>query len=154
MGAYSREKRLQLAKERGILVDPEDEWLLEEYTWHLFTGYATTNVPTEHGYRRAFLHHCIVGQPIWEGEEIDHKNRVRSDDRRQNLRYVTKSRQAMNTDRAPGASGARNVYIDRGRYQVTIWRDGYEYYLGRFGTLDEAVATRDEWLYHHKEYVS
>jgi hypothetical protein len=32
---YSAEKREELARSRGIIVDPEDEWLLRHYTWSI-----------------------------------------------------------------------------------------------------------------------
>ena len=144
-----------------ILVDDEDAWLLEEYTWHLSnTGYAATNVVLQYGgseeriRKYTLLHHCIMGQPIWEGEEIDHINRVRHDNRRCNLRYVSTSMNRGNTSREPGVSGHRNIYHQGGRFSVRIRRNGVLHLLGEYDTLDEAVASRNEWLDHNKEYVS
>jgi hypothetical protein len=46
----------------------------------------------------------------------------------------------------------RNIYLrEDGMYYVRVVRLGVEYYLGRFNNLDEAAATRDEWLDQHKE---
>lgn len=151
---HTVEERLQQAQEQGILVDEQDVWLLADYTWHVSSdGYAATNVVIEYGgegtRRRKYtlLHHCIVGQPVQPWEEIDHINFNRLDDRRNNLRYVTKSEQNINTSRATGASGARNISLVGDRYAVLIRRDGVRHYLGTYDTLDEAVATREEWLY-------
>jgi hypothetical protein len=135
-----------------ILVDPEDRWLLDEYSWSISSdGYAITNVYA--GYykqRTVLMHHCIVGQPIWEGEEIDHINRVRLDNRRCNLRYVDGSTQALNRTHKPGVLGAKNIYeTAEGKYRVRIKRHQVDYYLGQFDTLDEAVAERDMWLWHN-----
>jgi len=153
---YTREEKYQLAIARGILVDPEDEWLLEEYTWHLGPyGHPMTNLPRDEQGRRSsgvFLHHMIMGYPIWEGEEIDHINRNPQDNRRYNLRYASVSQNRINSNRVIGV--ARNVYIREGRYVVRIRRNLVEHYLGAFDTLDEAVAERDEWIYQHEEYVS
>jgi hypothetical protein len=155
MTEYTQEERIALAAARGILVDPQDRWLLEEYTWHVDGGYVATNVPVPPYQMRARLHHCIMGQPIWEGDEIDHKNRNTLDNRRSNLRYATVSENRVNTSREVGKSTARNVYLrPDGKFRVQISRNGIRYCLGDFGTLDEAVAERDEWLYQHKEYVS
>jgi hypothetical protein len=155
MPYFTPEIRRQKAHDLGILVDPEDEWLLEEYSWHLANGYAVTSLRTEYGKRNVFLHHCIMGQPIWEGDEIDHINRIRYDDRRGNLRYTTKAQNATNSNRGFGECGVRNVYFCHGgRYQVSVRKAGTLHYLGSFSTLDEAVATRDEWLYNYdKESV-
>lgn len=140
-----------------ILVDPQDEWLLEEYTWHVNNaGYACTNVVLEYGgegvRRRKYtlLHHCIMGQPIRKGEEIDHINNNRIDDRRCNLRYVSKTQQNINTTRAPGPSGERNIYeTGYGTYRVKIRRNGILHDLGILDTMDEALAERDQWLDQH-----
>jgi hypothetical protein len=151
--SHSVQRRTHHNRKTLILVDPEDEWLLEEYTWHISSdGYPVTNVVLQYGSegerirKYTLLHHCIMGQPIWEGEEIDHKNRIRHDCQRQNLQYITKSGNQINTSRAPGNTGMRNIYYDRGKYKVSIRRDGELHYLGMFDTLDEAVAERDEWL--------
>lgn len=153
---YTREEKKQLARDRRILVDPEDEWLLEEYTWHLGPyGHPLVNLPRdEDGTRLAgvFLHHMIMGYPILEGEEIDHINRNPQDNRRHNLRYASMSQNRINSNRAIGV--ARNVYIRKGKYAVRIRRDLIEHYLGAFDTLDEAIAERDEWIYQHEECVS
>ena len=149
--AYTQEERLQIAKDRGILVDQEDEWLLAAYTWGINRGYAMTRFPVvQEGriiFRHAYLHHCIVGQPIWGDDEIDHKDRNKLNDRRYNLRYVTKSQQQVNTSLLPGASGVRNVYTQPdGKFQVAIKREGVLNYLGQFDALDQAIAERDKWI--------
>lgn len=156
---YTREERKRLAKERGILVDPIDEWLLEEYTWHImwdgYNAYVKTMLPVSmtHGKRMAVaLHHCIMGQPIWDNDEIDHIDRNAEDNRRSNLRYATKSENRINTSREMTETGTRNVYLREDcKYHVHIKRDGQQNYLGCFVTLEEAVAERDEWLHQRGE---
>lgn len=142
-----------------IQVDQQDQWLLKEYTWSINgDGYPYTNVVVKYGgegvrvRRRAFLHHCIMGQPIWEGDEIDHRNRKPEDARRSNLRYVSRSVNRQNTSRAPGISGERNIYEkDDGRYHVRIRRDKIEYYLGAYTTMEEAITVRDNWNGVHSQ---
>lgn len=152
--AYSVERRLQLAKERGILVDPQDHWLLEEYTWTINEdGYPHTRLPISRV--RVFLHHAIMGYPIWEGDEIDHRDRCPVNNQRYNLRYTSRSGQMLNRSWRLGETGARNITLrSNGKYRVLLYRDKTQVYLGQFDTLDEAVAERDEWLDQHKEYVS
>lgn len=98
-GPLSAEDRLEQALSFGILVDPEDAWILSAYTWRLDKdGYAVSAVRIGDTDRwlQVKLHHCIIGQPIWQGIEPDHVNRVRLDNRRANLRWVTKREQALN----------------------------------------------------------
>jgi hypothetical protein len=96
----SAEARLQQALAFGIQVDPEDAWILSAYTWRLDKdGYAVTAVRISMDTDRWLqvkLHHCIIGQPIYDHIEPDHINRVRLDNRRANLRWVTKREQALN----------------------------------------------------------
>lgn len=143
---YTREEKRQIAVERGIVVDPEDMWLLEEYTWHIGSNdYPKTNLPDG---KYAFLHHAIVGYPVFSGEEVDHINRNPRDNRRSNLRYVSHAINVMNTARAPGPSNHRNIYLKEGRYNVRIRRNTVEHHIGRFDTVEEAVTARDAWLQH------
>jgi HNH endonuclease len=148
---YTREQKRQRAIKRGILVDPQDEWLLEEYTWYLrwdgYNTYAVTSLPRdERGNKQLVaLHHMILGQPIWEGVEIDHINHNAADNRRDNLRYATRSQNRINAERASDRTGMRNIDINRGGYRVRFRRDNQEHYVGTFATLSEAMAARDEW---------
>lgn len=130
-----------------ILVDPEDQWLLEEYTWHLNQdGYPRSILP-EPDRQMIFLHHCIIGYPIWEGEEVDHIDRNKLNNRRSNLRITDHYVQTLNRDFPVGETGARNITRrSNGKYRVQLYRNNVPIYLGQFDTLEEAVAERDQWL--------
>lgn len=146
---YTREEKRQRALDLGILVDEQDMWLLEEYTWRVADkGYIRTNLP---GGGSARLHNAIMGCPIWQDDVVDHKNRTPSDNRRENLRWLTGAASMLNREYPMSASGARGVYLMGKKYQVQIRRNGVLHLLGGFDTLDEAVAERDEWLEQHKE---
>lgn len=67
-----------------------------------------------HGYfavrlngRPRYLHHIVC--PRADGQEIDHMNRDRSDNRRANLRLVSHSANLLNSVRTPGSSGFRGA---------------------------------------------
>lgn len=138
---------LEENKARGIIVDPEDEWLLEEQLWTVAEhGYAVRGMKFGERWVPTYLHHYIVGQPIWL--EVDHENRNRLDNRRSNLKYKTHQQNLLNHGQALGMTGIRHTtQLPNGQYMVQIKRHGIRHYLGCFATLDEAVATRDEWLY-------
>jgi hypothetical protein len=148
---FTTEERRQRAHDLGILVDQQDEWLLETYTWHLNEdGYPRTRIPGTN--TLVFLHHCIVGYPIWEGQEIDHENRSRLNNHRYNLRYVDHFVQTLNRDFPTGETGERNITLrSTGMYKVQLYRYKQWIYLGQFSTLAEAVTVRDEWIDNNKE---
>lgn len=122
-----------------VIIDEEDAWLLEEYKWHVNEGgYARTS--SEH--MRCYLHHAIVGCPIWHGEQVDHINRIRLDDRRSNLRIVTMEEQRLNSAIVLNAT---NITMNKGYYQVQIVRNGKRY-TSYHKTMEEAIADRDRYL--------
>lgn len=143
---YSAQDRLRIALERGIIVDEQDRWLLEAYTWSLnHDGYAVTRTPGAN--TPTYLHHCIVGYPIREGEEIDHEDRNRINNSRRNLRNVNRSKQMLNREQATGETGERNISLRHtGKYKVSVYRQKQQVYLGQYDTLKKAVDIRNAWL--------
>ena len=85
--------------------------------------------------------------------QIDHINRVRSDDRLENLRWVTARENVRNsggfTEEMNGISRSEknNTYI------VRLNIDGTEKYFGSRKTLDEAKSLRDGVLAGEIEYT-
>ena len=150
VGGYTEEQRLQLARDRGIIVDPEDEWLLREYQWHITShGYVGMRLHKHLSDRRVFvyLHHAIMGCPIWDREDIDHINRQPINNSRSNLRWTTHAQNLTNNDQPPGITGVRGVTpLPHGRYMAQVKRNGQHYYLGTFDTIEEASSARQAWL--------
>lgn len=77
----------------------------------------------------------------WPPDTIDHINGHRSDNAIRNLRLATlvqnsQNRRASKTSR----SGVRGVRFKKNRWEVSIQVNGIRKYVGRFQTLNEAVA--------------
>ena len=84
--------------------------------------------------------------------QIDHRNRIRSADRWDNLRDVDNAKNAQNrgkrsdnTSGHPGVSFKKNL----GKWQAEITVFGDRKYLGVFPTQEEAVAARHEAEQHY-----
>lgn len=86
----------------------------------------------------------VTGQ--WPEREIDHRNRVRNDNRFANLREATRKQNAENLAPLTSAntSGSRgvNFYHRTGRWRAFIGHHGKRIHLGFFATSEEAVAAR------------
>lgn len=86
--------------------------------------------------RLAFLY--MTG--AWPKDEMDHINRIQSDDRWENLREANRSLNTLNRDFAH--SEWRCIAMHFNKYKVTVGRT----YLGLFDTFEEAQKVRDEAL--------
>jgi len=78
--------------------------------------------------------------------QIDHINRNRSDDRLENLRWVTASENCRNRDGCDEDMVGIRWYPKNQTYMVRIMRDGIEHYVGCRKTLDDAKQLRSEAL--------
>jgi hypothetical protein len=106
-------------------------------------GYVGFNQHENGSHRAVLLHHLVLpGSP---GMDRDHINRDKLDNRRENLRLVSRSINIMNAGpRRDNTSGIRGVSWNesRKRWRAAIQIDGKQVHLGRFKTLDEAAAAR------------
>lgn len=117
--------------------------------------------PHKHGYLtivvqgRTYLAHRAVWALMtgkWPVETVDLKNGIRDDIRWDNLREATPVQQQFNhpvrKDNKLGVAGVR--LADNGSYEAAMYIDGKNTYLGRFKTLEEAVAARQNAEKHHR----
>ena len=79
----------------------------------------------------------------WPDYSLDHANRVKTDNRISNLRYITPSQQNQNTNLHPNnTSGYRGVFLDKssGKWRSRIRVNNKKYSLGSYLTPEEAYA--------------
>ena len=84
---------------------------------------------------------------IPDNAEVDHINHVRTDNRLDNLRFVTKSGNRRNQSvGSKSTTGVIGVYFNKRlqKYAAQIKVDGVVHYLGLHDTLEEAAAARAE----------
>lgn len=75
----------------------------------------------------------------WPTLEIDHANRVRSDNRIENLRLATKAQNRINCPKQ-GKHRFKGVSFAKGRWLARIKVNGANRHLGSFKTEEEAAA--------------
>jgi hypothetical protein len=102
-------------------------------------------------YPRVYIHRLVAEAFIPNPENkrvVDHINRIRHDNRVENLRWVTYSENKVNTDLYKcNKLGYKNITAHRhGGFDVQIKRDGVLVYRKSFPTLDDAIMERDLFL--------
>lgn len=125
-----------------IILDPEDQHLLDEYS---FTDngkkYVKTFLKIDGIKKKIFLHHFILS--VKKGFEVDHINRNPLDNRRCNLRYVTTSQNQMNKKmQTNNTSGFRGVSWNKyhKKWQAMIKINKKHIHIGFYKKIDDAAT--------------
>ncbi len=127
-------------------------------TWNIgrrkCNAYAEAGTLDSHGYRqvmvegRQYAGHRLIWFWMtgrWPRHEVDHKNRVRDDNRWVNLREATTGEQRQNQkERSDASSGFRGVgYLEaKNKWLARIALQGRRRHLGLHDTIIDAVAAR------------
>lgn len=137
MPLYGRDGQIRAV----TVVDAADAPTTSQWRWYLNNrGYAVRS----EGTRLVLLHRAILGLTRGDGLEGDHINRDRLDNRRSNLRILTKQTNPQNQSSYRGSSSAfRGVSWDKSkqRWVAYIYMNGKRTTLGRFREETEAAAT-------------
>jgi hypothetical protein len=133
---------IELTMGKAALVDAEDYKRLARHNWCYGGAYAQRK---ERG-KMVLMHRAILeAQP---GQDVDHVNGDRLDNRRCNLRLCTRSQNNRNM-RTPrhNTSGYKGVSKDTSRpnnpWYATIRENGRNKFLGRYQTPEEAARAYD-----------
>jgi hypothetical protein len=117
----------------------------ERAGWHCANGYWMICVDNRDytAHRLAWLY--VYGR--FPNGDTDHINHDKIDNRIANLREATRSQNSAN--RPPpkhNKSGHKGVHFDRakGRWVAYIKKDFKRYHLGRYDTMEEAIAARKD----------
>lgn len=81
----------------------------------------------------------------WPDSELDHVNRIRSDNRIANLREATRALNCQNSlQSGRNTSGHKGVYfcLRRVKWCARIYRNGRSRHLGYFALIEDAVSAR------------
>lgn len=126
------------------IVDAADADWVNQSRWNLVTkGYAQRAVRVGDRQRFRTMHRELMGLVPGDGLEVDHINRNKLDNRRSNLRVVTRAENAQNMPKYRGSSSRfRGVYLDRStrKWRANIRIAGRVRSLGCFD--DEMEAAR------------
>ena len=122
-----------IVKNKLVKVDSQDFDNLSLMSWYLCNGYARNN--------KGYMHQLILGKQV--GMDTDHINQDKLDNRRRNLRPVSRSLNMLNVKRS-GVTylSTRKTAIKKWRAQL---RQNGEYLLDkRYLTKEEAERAYQE----------
>ncbi len=120
--------------------DLEDYDKIKNYCWSFSNnGY----VYTKSNKKNLFLHRLIMNCP--DDKEVDHIHHNTNDNRKENLRIVSRSQNSMNK-KPINSFGINGIYFDKSRnnYYVYIKKDKIKHYLGRYQSFNDALYARRE----------
>lgn len=133
------------------LVDVQDRDLVAQRRWYLRAdGYAaSTSRPT------AYLHRFLFGLEKGDRREVDHINCDRLDNRRSNLRIISKQQNCQNRRQTRGSSRFRGVCWDSTHrlWQASIVIDRKQRTLGYFHDEVEAARIAEAARIQHMPYA-
>lgn len=117
-----------------VLIDKEDINKIKKYYWVIRKKYPATMTDKKY----LAMHRLIMD---YNGEnDVDHINKDKLDNRKENLRIVTRVENLANNN----ASG---IYLYKNKkYHVIFNRYGRTYNVGYFNTIEEATTARDSKL--------
>jgi len=150
-------KCIELTRGMVAIVDDDVFAELAQYRWCFDGNYAVRRKKFPDGKsRKVYLHREIMGSP--EGKEIDHKNRNKMDNRRENLRVCTSSQNHFNLTKFPSnKSGYKGVHFSKQNqnWVAQISCEGKVKHLGSFQTAEEASrAYNTAALQLHGEFAN
>ena len=124
--------------------DLEDYEKIKNYCWALNNdGYVVTN---DKKTRKRLRFHRLILSPQ-KGEQVDHINHKRNDNRKSHLRIVSNAQNSMNRSlQSNNTSGITGVYWSnpKKRWTAEIMVGKKKIYLGIYKNLSDAVKARKE----------
>lgn len=145
-------KTIQLTKGMKTIVDDEDYNRLNSHQWYY----------TSHGYAKSdkldYMHRFILNAPV--NMEVDHINGNRFDNRKCNLRLVSKDENLRNTSKRKHSTNkykgvrVKEINFRKKPYYATITINKKKIHLGYFKTEIEAAWCYDvAALKYHGEFA-
>lgn len=125
--------------------DKEDYEKIKDYYWNYNGDYVSAHSLKKDKYTTAIvrLHRVVMDVNDRENIEIDHKNLVRYDCRKINLRKATRSENSMNKNYLHlSSTGITGVRKEGDKWTAHIIKNKKTKRLGTFNTIEEAAEAR------------
>lgn len=138
-------KTIKLTKGFEAVVDDDLFEYLNGFKWHYDNQYAARKqwIPSEKRFEMIYMHRLVNKTP--KHKETDHINRNKLDNRKENLRTVTRSGNSLNHGlRSDNTSGHKGVSFSKKdkSYRVRIVINNKEIGLGYYKDIAKAIEAR------------
>lgn len=138
------------------IIDDCDAHLVDlHWYFHATHGYAVRNDRSGARLRQVYLHRVVL--PTAPGLQVDHIDGVRLNNRRANLRPITRAQQQQNRGKASGkTSRYRGVSWDseRRKWFAKVEFQGKQYALGRYVREEDAAAAARTFRLAHMPFTN
>ena len=130
------------------IVSQEDFDSLSVYGWSVTkTGYAKRTVSTKGRKVSVYMHREVCSAP--SSMDVDHKNRNRLDNRRENLRPCTRSQNLANQPPRRGRYKGVCFSGRENRWRATSQVDGKQVHIGYYDNAEDAAMAYDSVATRH-----
>ena len=132
------------SRRRYFIVDAIDYEKVKSYIWHCHDHRGYVRSSASQG--STYLHRLISNAP--KGKDVDHINGNTLDNRRVNLRIVTRQQNLMNS--RPRRNGFKGVYWQshRNKWRAQIVFNGEHVTIGSFDSERKAAVAYDEMAFN------
>ena len=145
-------KKIKLTQGKFTLVDDDDYEKLNKHKWyacyHGKNCYVVRSSPNINGkYHEIRMHRQILGLKYGDGKIADHRNRITLDNRRSNLRIVSKSMNNRNNNgHSHNTSGYPGVCWHKAgkKWMSYISMNNKQIYLGLYESKQDAIEAREQ----------
>lgn len=119
-----------------VLVDLDDLEKIKKYKWHIKKSTNTNYAISSKGDNKLFIHRLVLN---YEGDlDVDHINHNGLDNRKNNLRIISHSKNIMNQH-----NDDNGIYkLKNNRFRATITKNNKGIYIGTYDTFEEAKTNR------------
>lgn len=154
-------KIIQLNLGKSIIIDDEDYNRVIKYKWFAVwiksskNWYVSRNIFKNDKWTAESLHRFIMNAK--SGQIVDHKNRNTFDNRKENLRFATKSQNNANRKTSKTYTKYLGVFYreDRNKWRAILRYKTKAHNLGHFNTPEEAaLAYNKKAIEIHGEFAN
>ena len=141
-------QQIKLSNNKQALINKQDYNKVKDFSWHQDSkGYVGASIRSGKKVKKIFLHKLIL-QPK-KGFIIDHKNRNKLDNTRDNLRHCTHTQNQWNSvwNRLKGIRKIGN------KWRAEVWKDGANKHLGYFDSEEKASLAYNKAIEYRGKFA-